>query len=56
MIHIFIKKKAFQDTLFENVDIRLKSQHFYMLIAPSGTGKTTLFNMLIGEDQSFDGL
>ena len=54
-VFLNVKDKSFDFPILKNTHFSFQNNHFYMLIAPSGTGKTTLFNMLIGEDFDYDG-
>lgn len=54
-VFLNVKDKSFDFPILKDTHFSFQNHHFYMLIAPSGTGKTTLFNMLIGEDFDYDG-
>lgn len=55
MIKIHNVEKSFDKLLFKCADITLPSKGIVDLIAPSGAGKTTLFNMIKGIDILFEG-
>ena len=42
-------------TIFENLNMRIASEHFIAIMGPSGSGKTTLLNMLGGVDRPSSG-
>ncbi|MDQ3159246.1 MAG: ATP-binding cassette domain-containing protein [bacterium] len=54
--HIQIHEKAFGDlTLYKDLDFRIQTGEKIGLLGRNGTGKTTLFNMITGEDTDYDG-
>lgn len=55
MIGFYEIKKSFNRLLFECSSITLPTKGIVDLIAPSGAGKTTLFNMIKGIDTAFEG-
>ncbi len=54
--HIQIHEKAFGDqVLYSGLDFRINAGEKIGFIGRNGTGKTTLFNMINGADDHFDG-
>lgn len=47
--------KGFDETLFENLDFRVSRGTIVGLLGPNGTGKTTLFKMIVGEEKADKG-
>ena len=43
------------ELLYSNVNFQIYPGEKVGLVGPNGTGKTTLFRMIIGEDQTYDG-
>ena len=55
---LVIKKlnKAFKNKrIFENFDCTFSERGIYVLVGPSGRGKTTLLRMIAGLDKAYDG-
>ncbi len=50
-----IKEKQFDFLVFENVKINLNSGNCYGLVGLNGTGKTTLFQMILNLDKKYNG-
>lgn len=42
--------------VFKNLNLSISSGEFVSLIGPNGCGKTTLFNIIIGLDESYNGI
>lgn len=55
MIKFHNVEKSFDQLLFKCADITLPTKGIVDLIAPSGAGKTTLFNMIKGIDIAYEG-
>lgn len=54
--HISIANKGFGDKqLYKELDIRVQRGEKIGLIGRNGTGKSTLFNLMTGDDKDFDG-
>ena len=57
MLHIQINEKSFgSKKLLSNFDLRLNKGDKVGLIGRNGSGKTTIFSMILGEDKDFDGI
>ena len=55
MIKISNVSKSFQNILLDNVSYEFKTGECYYLTGESGTGKTTLLNIIYGYDTEFEG-
>ncbi len=54
--HIQINEKVFGDlALYRDLDFRIRAGEKIGLLGRNGTGKTTLFNIISGQDDDFDG-
>ncbi len=56
IVHASIRSKSFGSTeLYKDLDIRLQAHEKVGIVGRNGTGKTTLLNILSGEDKDYDG-
>lgn len=57
-LNVLIRKKTYkttQEQVLNNLDLSVKEGEFVSVIGPSGTGKTTLLNIIGGLDQDYNG-